>query len=217
MRPFEPGYEDPSALLAEAAAIRDPADPRRRELIARLHRRNDAAAFAAAAEAARSGDLAVRVAAMEVLGQVGYAADRPYREQTLPILLEEIDQAEEPGLLQAALAALAHLGDGRALVPVLRLAGHRDALVRRAVAFAVTALADPRDPAPAALTALIGLSGDADPGVRDWATFGLAEQWEADSAEIRAALAARLDDTRLVAARARAGLAGRGDPRGRAG
>jgi HEAT repeat protein len=213
MRPFEPGYEDPAALLARAAACTEPAGrPERAELIGRLHRRADAAAFAAAAEAARSADLSLRLAAVDVLGQLGYAAGRPYREQTLPILLAELDDAEEPSLLQAAVRALAHLGDGRALIPVLRHAAHRDPQVRGAVAAAVPALADPRTPVQAALDALIELSRDADEQVRDWSTFGLGELLEAhtpallETPELRAALAARLDDAPPIADRARSGL-----------
>jgi HEAT repeat protein len=208
--PFEPGYQDPAELLAEAAGHADPRDPRRIELIGRLQRRTDATAFAAAAEAARSADLALRVTAMEVLGQLGYPADRPYRGQTLPILLAEIDQAVEPRLLQVAITATAHLGDGRALTSVLRHAGHRDALVRRAVAFTLPALGDPSTPSPGTLEALIGLSRDADAQVRDWAVFGLGELLELDTPALRAALTARLADLPAIAGRAREGLERRG-------
>lgn len=206
---YQPDYRDPAALLAEAArtGLRD---PRRAELIGRLQRRTDAAAFAAAAEAARSAELALRLAAVEVLGQLGYPADRPYREQILPILLAEIDQAVEPRLLQAALTATAHLGDGRALTSVLRHAGHRDALVRRAVAFTLPTLGDPAAPAPAAVEALIELSHDADAQVRDWSVFGLAELLDLDTPRLRAALTARLADVPAIAARAREGLDRRG-------
>jgi HEAT repeat protein len=62
--------------------------------------------------------------------------------------------------------------------------------------------------------ALIVLSGDADPTVRDWATFALGVQIERDSTEVRDALAVRLADedvnTRDEAIR---GLAVRGDTR----
>jgi HEAT repeat protein len=208
---FQPGYRDPAELLAAAAGCTARRDPRRAELIGRLQRRTDAAAFAAAAEAARSADLALRVVAMEVLGQLGYPADRPYREQTLPILLAEIDQAVEPRLLQTAITATAHLGDGRALAPVLRHAGHRDALVRRAVAFTLPTLVDPAEPAPAVLAALIELSRDAaDAEVRDRAVFGLGELLEADTPALRAALTARLGDLPAIAGRAREGLERRG-------
>jgi HEAT repeat protein len=202
---FERGYRDPAELLAAAAGCAR-RDPRRAELIGRVQRRTDATAFAAAAEAARSGELALRVAAVEVLGQLGYPAGRPYREQTLPILLAEIDQAVEPRLLQVAITATAHLGDGRALAPVLRHAGHRDALVRRAVALTLPTLGDPAAPAPAAVAALIELSGDVDTEVRDWAVFGLGELLEIDTPALRAALTARLADLPAIAVRARDGL-----------
>jgi HEAT repeat protein len=208
---FEPGYRDPAELLAEAAGYAEPRDPRRLELIGKLQRRTDAAAFAAAAEAARSAELALRVTAMEVLGQLGYPADRPYREQTLPILLAEIDQAVEPRLLQVAITATAHLGDGRALTSVLRHTEHRDALVRRAVAFTLPTLGgDPAAPPPAVLEALIELSRDTDAQVRDWAVFGLGELLELDTPALRAALGARLADLPAIAARARDGLDRRG-------
>lgn len=174
MRKFEPGYEDPVPLLAEAAAENTSCDGRER-LIGRLQRRSDAAAFLATAAAARAADLELRLVAVEILGQFGYPSGRPYREETLPILLPVLDQAEDPRLLQAAVTALAHLGDGRALTPVLRLAAHRDAGIRRAVAFALTSITDERFPAPEAVEALLALSHDPDEAVRDWAAFGLAE------------------------------------------
>jgi len=89
---------------------------------------------------------------------------------------------------------------------------HAAADVREAVAFALGGR-----PGPAALDALIALSADAEPRVRDWATFALGTLAEADSAPLRDALAARLDDadedTRLEAVH---GLAVRGDARAEA-
>lgn len=207
---YEPGYQDPAVLLAAAARHPDPRDQERERLIGRLQRRTDAAAFAAVSGAARSGDLALRIAAVEVLGQLGYPAGRPYREQILPILLAEIDQALEPRLLQVAITAAAHLGDGRALTSVQRHTGHRDALVRRAVAFTLPTLGDPAAPAQAALDALIELSRDADAAVRERAVFGLGELLDTDTPPLHAALTARLADLPAIAARARAGLDRRG-------
>jgi len=213
MHKFEPGYEDPARLLAEAAVCAEVEDDRRHQLIGRLHRRSDAAAFLAAAEAAKAADLELRLVAVEVLGQLGYAGGRPYREETLAILIQELDQAQDPRLLQAVITALAHLGDGRALTPLLRHADHRDDGVRRAVAFALPSITDQQNPAPEVVDALIALSRDPDVAARDWSTFGLAELLEADSHEkrhsIRAALTARLDDADAIAAQARAGLSRR--------
>jgi HEAT repeat protein len=175
MREFEPGYVDPAGLLAEAAACPDPEDERRSRPILRLQRRTDAATFLAVAEAARSADLERRLVAMDVLGQLGYLRGRPYREETLSILLAELDQAQDPRLLQAAITALAHLGDGRALSSLLRHAAHRDAGIRRAVAFALPSIADERYPSAEVEDALVELAADSDESVRDWAGFGLEE------------------------------------------
>jgi len=215
MPKFEPGYEDPARLLNEAAALADPEEEeQRRQLIVKLHRRSDAAAFLATADAARAANLELRVVAMDVLGQLGYASGRPYREQILPILIAELDQAVDPRLLQAAVTALAHLGDGRALTPVLRHAAHRDADVRQAVAFALPSITDQQDPAPEVVDALIELSKDTDETVRDWSTFGLAELLDVDSPEIRGALTARLGDVDVISEQARAGLLRRSETGG---
>lgn len=210
MRAFEPGYEEPAELLARAAACGGGNRPERAVLIARLQRRTDAAAFAAVAEAARSPELSVRIAAVEVLGQLGFAESRPHREKTLPILVETVDEAAEPRLLQAAITAIAHLGDGRAQTTVLRHAADRDAGVRRAVAVALSSILDEAEPAPAAIEALIALSRDSDESVRDWATFGLTDLPGADSPAVREALAARVHDPApRIAEQARTALAGR--------
>ena len=86
---------------------------------------------------------------------------------------------------------------------------HADGAVRDAVASALAGRGDPR-----ATAALIELSADADARVRDWATFALGTLAAEDSAALRDALAARLDDadaeTRIEAVH---GLALRGDLR----
>jgi HEAT repeat protein len=65
-----------------------------------------------------------------------------------------------------------------------------------------------------AVAALIDLSADSDGDVRDWATFSLGVQIDRDTADVREALAARLQDsygdTRAEAVR---GLARRRDER----
>lgn len=96
-------------------------------------------------------------------------------------------------------------------VPSLRaLAGHRADRVREGAATGLGYLAEA---APAAVEVLIYLSGDDAPAVRDRATHELAAA-PIDSAAVRDALAARLDDeddeVRFEAAR---GLGERADPR----
>lgn len=97
---------------------------------------------------------------------------------------------------------------------VLRLADHERPEVRRAVASTIPLLAHGDSPTDAMVAVLIGLSGDPDPRVRDWACCGLAEFREVDTDALRDALAARLDDIdRDTRTEALVGLAYRQDPR----
>jgi HEAT repeat protein len=110
-------------------------------------------------------------------------------------------------------AALGHVGDPGTLGKVFPLAGDPSAEVRLAVAFAVATIS-PQPLAPEARTALISLSRDGDPEVRDWATFGLGTLSDADGPDVRAALLARAEDASHEArAEALFGLAVRRDPR----
>ena len=58
---------------------------------------------------------------------------------------------------------------------MLRYAAHRDAGIRRAVAFALPSIADERYPSAEVEDALVELASDSDESVRDWAGFGLEE------------------------------------------
>jgi HEAT repeat protein len=204
------------------------------QLIRELHRSTGRDAFEAVAAAAGSDDRARRLVGLDALGQIGYAANRPYVEETLPVLLSVLaaadatnaadaadtgDAADAPGagdaeVIASAVTALGHVADPRGLPAVLRHVGHPNDAVRFAVAVALPTLTDPDEPAADAVRALITLTCDADPQVRDWATFGLGTQLAADGPEIRDALAARLDDSCDHAGEeAVMGLARRGDPR----
>jgi HEAT repeat protein len=69
--------------------------------------------------------------------------------------------------------------------------------------------------APEAIGALIELTRDSDDEVRDWATFSLGTQCDADGENIRTALLDRVSDSFLdVREEAIAGLCKRKDPRG---
>ncbi len=203
---------DLDGLLRRAAGLTDVDAEARWEIVAGLHRRTDRAAFEAARRFATAGSTADRVLGLDVLGQLGYPADRPFLEETLPVLTVACadDRAD---VVAAAVTALGHLRDRRAAPAVLRHAGHGSAEVRFAVAGALPGIAG--DPPDARIVeALILLSADADPEVRDWATFGLGSQLDADGERVRDALAARLgDEDGDAAGEALLGLARRGDPR----
>jgi HEAT repeat protein len=209
----QPSADDVRPLLRGAAAIADLEDDGRWAIIRELHGRTDRTAFDAACELAGSADTLERVVALDVLAQIGARAGRPFLEETLPLLIDASHDGDED-VIAAAVTALGLLWDPRALSAIVRHAGHRSANVRFSVAVAIPGAAgDP--PSPDAIGALIALSADSDAEARDWATFGLGSQLEdQDTAAIRDALAARLDDPDGdTSGEALLGLAHRRDPR----
>jgi methionyl-tRNA formyltransferase len=157
---------------------------------------------------AESADPRARSVAAYVAGQLG----APVR--TMPAecaaLLEAMGEREaHPGVLAVIAEALGHLGEPWGLSWLLRLRRHPDAGVRDGV---VSALAGRTN--PLATEALIELSADRDPAIRDWATFALGALAAQDSPTLRDALVARLEDAdpeaRIEAVH---GLALRGDAR----
>lgn len=204
--------DDLEDLLRRAAAIDDRESDERWAIVRELHRRTDRGTVDAACVLARSPNLQQRILGLDVLAQVGYAADRPFLDESLPVVIDacEDDRWE---VLDSAIAALGHLADVRGLPAVLQHAHHPSEEVRFAVAMALPPVAG-GSAADQVVSALISLSGDPDGEVRDWATFGLGSGLELDSAEIRDALVARLDDDEGdTAGEALLGLALRKDER----
>ncbi|MFE3073350.1 HEAT repeat domain-containing protein [Streptomyces sp. NPDC059247] len=202
-----------SALdVLRAAAPMDPDGQERWRVVADFHGRADRAAFGAACAAARSGNGRERMIGLDVLGQFGHGADRPFLEETLPLVAGACAD-RHPGVAGSALVALGHLADPRGLPAVLGQAGHADEDVRQAVAFTLPSVAG--EPArPEAVTALILLSTDSSDQVRDWATFGLGLESTGDTEQIRRALLDRVTDPDPdTAGEAFLGLARRGDRR----
>lgn len=146
----------------------------------------------------------------DVLGQLAAIAPEA-RGQIAAGLLAALDPQDEGDVIASFVIALGHAPDPRAKGVLVSLSEHPDSSVRFAVAFAL--------PVPGVDEGTAGilrlLSRDADPDVRDWATFALAESDLTDE-ETKQALLARAgdtdDDTR---AEAIYGLARRRDPRTR--
>ncbi|WP_274557223.1 ankyrin repeat domain-containing protein [Streptomyces spiramyceticus] len=182
------------------------------EALAALWRRGDEETFQAAAAWCASGEPLRQAFAADVLAQLGFEQDgKPFAARALPLLRQLAREAEDPELIQAAVLGLGHHADPAALPEILRHADHPDTEVRHRVAISLVGLVPAGHEEGAA--ALIALSRDTDDEVRDWATMALAGI-EADTPEIREALAARLEDRDPdTAAEAARGLAARRDPR----
>jgi methionyl-tRNA formyltransferase len=143
-----------------------------------------------------------------VLGQLGWD-ERPFAAEQEAALTALAERERDPEVLAAVACAFGHLGERAGQEWLLGRRADADADVRESVAFALCGRNGSE-----AVAALIELSADPEPGVRDWATFGLGTLADLDTPELRDALAARLGDpdgdTRLEAVH---GLALRGDER----
>jgi len=153
-------------------------------------------------------DPRARSVAAYVAGQLG-APVRTLPEESAALLERMGERESDPRVLAVIAEAFGHLGEPWGLAWLLRLRGHPDAGVRDGVAAALAGRSD-----QLAVDALIELSADPDPAIRDWATFALGTLAAQDSHELRDALVARLGDadaeTRIEAVH---GLALREDAR----
>ena len=157
-----------------------------------------------------------RAAAAWTLGQHGYTSGRPFTSDVMPALTAAARRETDDDTRELLVSAIGHADDPAWVEELLHYADDPHAPVRTTVAVSLPIMfaGDPMD--ERALDALIKLSSDPDPHVRDWATMGLGSQNELDSPAIRSALRARLDDTdeddTATSGEAALGLAERHDP-----
>ncbi len=152
-----------------------------------------------------------RVVGVDILAQLGLPS-RIYLDETLDIFFNLIDTEQDNRVLSSVGVGLGHISpEPRKVKPLLKLKNHPDPEVR----FGVTrGLCSEED--PLAIQALIELSSDEDPDVRDWAAFALGTQIDVDTPQIREALFNRvcdLNDERYAPGEGLVGLARRHDER----
>jgi hypothetical protein len=125
-----------------------------------------------------------------ILGQNG-VKDKYDVERCQAVLLDMLSQPDigSPPLASILFALGTLKASGRVEV-LLRFQHHSDPWVRYAVTSSLGSC-----PEESAIKALIELSRDEDFEVRNWATFGLGSLTDADSEEIRRALAERLTES----------------------
>lgn len=203
----------PAELIQRARSALSADHPAYAEAVTELRARSDLETFELARDLCGAANPRDRMLGADVLSELGYAENYPHRDQALPLLQALAAGEQDEDVLTSALRGLGILGADPA--DLLRHLGHESAQVRLAVAVALGAVIGPGN--TAAVSALIALTRDQETRVRDWAVLSLAGL-EADTAQIRDALAERLDDTDLdVVAEAVRGLADRDDPRAQAG
>lgn len=171
-------------LLAAAMASDDDAAW---DAIAALHWRGSKEVFDHALALTKRDEPAARARGADILGQLGIP-DRTFPDQSFDAVVRLLSD-ESRQVQFASLFALQHLDRLSAAPHVMAFAKDEDDSIRYAVAFALGAV-----DTPASNAVLLELMNDQDGEVRNWATFGLGQQSDADSNQIREALAERLTD-----------------------
>jgi HEAT repeat protein len=140
-----------------------------------------------------SHDADLRAAACQLLAVAAQLSDdKQVRATGADLAISVYNGEQDPQVLVGIVRAIGGAQDERGLPVLMALAVHPDSQVRHQVAVELPmVVGDPPD--PDGIAAFITLSADADPQVRDWATFGLGTQTDADSETVRAALWARTD------------------------
>ena len=177
--------------------------------MAALAWRGDASVLETARELLTREDPRARAVGAYVLGQLGIP-ERTFPAESAEALERHAEEHEQdPEVLATIASAFGNLGAPYGIETLLKLRRHADARVREGAADALAGRDDER-----VFEALVELTSDPEPSIRDWATFALGTLSPEDTPTLRDALAARLgdsdDSTRIEAVH---GLALRGDAR----
>jgi hypothetical protein len=139
-------------------------------------------------------DVAVRTTACGLLG-VACELHDDVRREAATLLLSCAAVEADNAVLWAIVRGLGAAADARSLPVLLGLVGNDNADVRLAVAASLPAVMGDDIDDEAGVAALTRLCTDADPGVRNWATFGLGWQSSADGPVVRRTLWDRTTDS----------------------
>jgi hypothetical protein len=170
------------------------------------------ASYDLAVERIRSEDPVVRMLSVDLLGVLGDTRGE-FRPEIARALCEAAVGEADAGVHLSLARACGATKSPDCLPALFGLAAHESAEIRRTVAEALS-WAMLEDPTDAGVDLLIHLTRDADPEVRNWATFSLGWQLPIDGNPIRDALWDRVNDPYLeVRDEAVRGLARRRDPR----
>ena len=156
--------------------------------LATIHYRGGLEEFRFGIKLLASTDPRERVVGADVLAQLGWQ-DRTFLDQSVDALLGALRDPDD-SVVEAAIIALGHRGSTRAIDALLPFVDHPSADLRYAVVHGLM----PHD-TPRVVEAMIKLSRDSNPDVRNWATFSLASQFESDSPQLRSALEDRLAES----------------------
>jgi hypothetical protein len=178
------------------------------EAVVTLHFRGTKEVLDAARQLCASDCPQERTLGADILGQLGVST-RSFPGESVKILLKLLEGETDEEVLKGICSALGHIHDPTVIAALSRLKTHPSTLVRYGLVFGLLAFEE-----DLSIQTLIELSRDQDELVRDWATFGLGSQIDADTPQIREALFARLfDPDEVTRGEAFVGLARRKDQR----
>jgi HEAT repeat protein len=201
-------------LALSASKEADDFKQERWHFISLLHCRGSREVFDRALMLTQSSNPEERRLGINILGQLG-VTERTFPHECVTALVNMLDHEFDPLMLQAICIALGHLNDPHSIEPQLKFCLHPDWEVRYGVVHGLSFQTDER-----AVAALVKLSADIHPQVRNWATFGLGSLLEVDTPLIREAVYQRflleeieVDETAEIYGEALVGLARRKDER----
>ena len=151
-----------------------------------LHDRGNLDVLKQAQKLCQSKNLKEKDIGIYILGQLG-VPERTFPNECLHILLQLLETENNPNILCAIGIALGHLKDNRAVKSLAKFKNHPHSDVRYSVVSGLLCQED-----NTAIETLIELSSDQDENVRNWATFGLGSQVDANTTDIIEALWKRL-------------------------
>lgn len=156
-------------------------------IIAELHSRGTSSEFNAAQTLISSPDPVMREIGADILGQLG-CSKKTFHIESVTLLINLLNDSNDDVIASAAFS-LGHRNDLKAVPHLLPLIHHANPRVRWGCTMGLSCL-DNDD----AVSALIQLSKDDNSLVREWATFGLASQCDANTPALRDALLDHLSD-----------------------
>jgi HEAT repeat protein len=161
-----------------------------------------------------SASIEERTLGVNILGQLGIP-ERTFPDECVTTLLSLLQKEACPLILRDICIALGHLNDVRSIEPQLKFCLHPDWEVRYGTVHGLSRHYDEQ-----AVAAMILLSSDVHPQIRNWATFGLGSLIDLDTPAIRSALYQRFitenpqnDEAAEIYGEALVGLALRHDER----
>ncbi|MFJ2739894.1 HEAT repeat domain-containing protein [Streptomyces sp. NPDC087440] len=160
-----------------------------------LHGRPTREVFDRAAHLLGRDDPDERELGARVLRELGDPDDdgrRPFTEETVAVVLRELEDEPDPWVLSWMISVLGHHRAQQALDLVLAHRAHPEQAMRFAVAAALPDLADPDSTEQWVLEALLELATDSSDAVRWYALYALFNETVGVRAEQRRAWATRL-------------------------